>query len=42
VPVKKFTESAKDLVDKLDKTVSGAKLASGGGMPKGLGKKMFG
>jgi len=43
-PVNKFMESAKDLVDKLDKTVSGAKLASGGGMPKmpgGMGK-MFG
>jgi len=38
-PVNTFTESAKELVEKLDKTVSAAKLASGGGMkmPGGMG-----
>jgi len=37
-PVNTFMESAKELVEKLDKTVSAAKLASGmpAGLPKGL------
>lgn len=33
-PVNTFLESAKDLVDKLDKTVQAAKLSSGGGLGK--------
>jgi hypothetical protein len=33
-PVNAFLESAKDLVDKLDKTVQAAKLSSGGGLGK--------
>jgi len=41
-PVNKFMESAKDLVEKLDKTVSGAKLATGGGMPSLGGMGGFG
>jgi len=39
-PIKKFAGSAKDPVESLDKMVSAAKLASGGGALGGL-KKMF-
>jgi len=35
-PVKKFAESAKEQVESLDKMVSGAKLASGGGVKDAL------